>query len=139
MIGVEIDEISLYKARNLGYNSCAMPATRARITASQLDARRGRRGRRGLLLALSFLVGFLAFDGLAGERGTLALIRTRQQYAQLSAQVESARNENARLLNEIRRLNEDPAAIEEIARRELGLIKPGERLFIIRDVSAPSK
>jgi cell division protein FtsB len=31
-------------------------------------------------------------------------------------------------------LKEDPAAIEEVARRELGLIKPGERLFILKDV-----
>jgi len=116
-----------------------MPATRATAQAGQPDARRGRRGRRGLLLALAFLVGFLIFDGLAGERGTLALIRARQQYAELAAKVEAARAENARLRDEIRRLTEDPVLIEIIARRELGLIKPGERLFIVRDVSAPSK
>jgi cell division protein FtsB len=81
----------------------------------------------------------VVFDGLAGERGTLALVRARQQYARLSAQVDAARAENARLRNEIRRLTNDPAAIEEIARRELGLIRPGERLFIIRDVSTPTK
>ena len=34
-----------------------------------------------------------------------------------------------------RRLREDPAAIEEQARRELGLIKPGEVLFIVNDIS----
>ena len=33
-----------------------------------------------------------------------------------------------------RRLREDPPAIEEIARRELGLIRPGERVFIVKDV-----
>jgi cell division protein FtsB len=104
-----------------------------------LDARRGRGRRRGPLLALSFLVGFLVFDGLAGDRGTLALIRARQQHARLSTQVDAARADNARLRNEIRRLTEDPAAIEEIARRELGLIKPGERLFIVRDIFAPSR
>ena len=27
-----------------------------------------------------------------------------------------------------------PAAIEEVARRELGLIKPGEKVFIIKDL-----
>jgi len=129
----------LYKAGDLGYNSCAMPATRVRVPAGQLDPSRGRGRRRGLLLALSFLVGFFVFDGLAGDRGTLALIRTRQRHAQLSAQVDAARAENARLRNQIRRLTEDPAAIEEIARRELGLIKPGERLFIVRDVSGPSR
>ena len=34
-----------------------------------------------------------------------------------------------------RRLREDPSAIEEQARRELGLIKPGEVLFIVKDIS----
>jgi cell division protein FtsB len=116
-----------------------MPATRVRVTAGQLEARRGRRGRRGLLLALSFLIGFLVFDGLAGERGTLALVRARQQYAQLAVKVDAARAENARLRFENRRLTSDAAAIEEVARRELGLIKPGERLFIIREVSTASK
>ena len=33
------------------------------------------------------------------------------------------------------RLTEDPAAIEEVARRELGLIRPGEKVFIIKDLS----
>ena len=40
----------------------------------------------------------------------------------------------ARLRDTARRLREDPATIEEVARRELGLIKPGEQLFIVRDV-----
>ena len=35
---------------------------------------------------------------------------------------------------QVRRLTEDPSAIEEIARRELGLIRPGERVFIIKDL-----
>jgi cell division protein FtsB len=34
-------------------------------------------------------------------------------------------------------LREDPNAIEELARRELGLIRPGETLFIIKDIPPP--
>jgi cell division protein FtsB len=126
----------MYNVRDLGYNSCTMPATRVPVNPGKPEARRGRRG---ILLALSFLVGFLVFDGLAGERGSLALVRARQQYAQLAARLDRARAENARLLDENRRLTSDPAAIEEIARRELGLIEPGERLFIVRDVSSASR
>jgi cell division protein FtsB len=48
------------------------------------------------------------------------------------------RVENARLREEARRLREDPDAIEEIARRELGLIRRGEKVFIIKD-AAPGK
>ena len=52
----------------------------------------------------------------------------------MSATIARQRAENARLRETARRLREDPSAIEEIARRELGLIKPGERVFIVKDV-----
>ena len=60
------------------------------------------------------------------------------RYHQLAASVASQRAENARLREQARRLREDPGAIEEIARRELGLIRPGERVFIVKD-APPAK
>ena len=33
----------------------------------------------------------------------------------------------------MRRLNEDPATIESVAREQLGLIRPGEVVFILKD------
>ena len=62
------------------------------------------------------------------------MLRARQEYDALSATIARQRADNARLREEARRLREDPSAIEEIARRELGLIKPGEKLFIIKDL-----
>jgi cell division protein FtsB len=76
----------------------------------------------------------LVIDALVGERGLLAMLETRKQFAELSAELARARVENARLREQARRLREEPEAIEEIARRELGLIRPGETLFIIKDV-----
>ena len=67
------------------------------------------------------------------------MLRARHVYDELSATIARQRAENARLREEARRLNEDPAAIEEIARRELGLIRPGERVFIIKDVPPATK
>ena len=49
------------------------------------------------------------------------------------------RAENAALRSQARRLREDPTAIEEVARRDLGLIAPGEIVFIIKDAKAPAK
>ena len=63
------------------------------------------------------------------------MVRARQEYRALEESLGRARAENARLREDARRLREDPIAIEEIARRELGLIKPGEKLFIIRDIT----
>ncbi len=83
---------------------------------------------------LIFVASVIVVDGLVGERGLLAILRARQQYDQLAATIAKQRAENARLREEARRLKDDPSAIEEVARRELGLIKPGERLFIIKDI-----
>jgi cell division protein FtsB len=75
-------------------------------------------------------------DGFVGDRGLLATLRARQEYDVLAGSIERLRAENARLREETRRLREEPSAIEEVARRELGLIKPGEKVFIIKDVPA---
>jgi len=81
-----------------------------------------------------FVASLIVVDGLFGERGLLAMLRARQEYEQLAATLARQRAENARLREEVRRLNDDPRAIEEVARRELGLIRRGEKVFIIKDV-----
>jgi len=93
-----------------------------------------RRRRRAIQYALVFVGCVLVIDALVGEKGLLAMIEARQQYRQLEQALSAVRAENARLREEARRLREDPRAIEDIARRELGLIKPGEKLFIVKDV-----
>lgn len=96
------------------------------------------RNRRIVQWLLMFVASLLVVDGLVGDRGLLAMLRARHEYDELSATITRQRAENARLRDQARRLNEDSATIEEVARRELGLIKPGEKLFIIRDAS-PAK
>lgn len=92
------------------------------------------RGRRVLRLVLGFVTAILLIDAMVGEKGLLTLLEARREYTTLEQSLMRARTENARLREETRRLREDPAAIEELARRDLGMIKPGEKLFIIRDV-----
>jgi cell division protein FtsB len=92
------------------------------------------RGRRLLQYLLVFVSCVLVVDAIVGEKGLIAMIKAREQYQALEDSLARARSENNRLREEARRLREDPEAIEDIARRELGLIKPGEKLFIIRDV-----
>jgi cell division protein FtsB len=92
------------------------------------------RSRRLLQYLLVFVTCVLVVDALVGEKGLIAMIKARQEYRALELSIAQARAENAQLREQARRLREDPAAIEEIARRELGLIKPGEKLFIVRDV-----
>jgi cell division protein FtsB len=108
------------------------PARKRR--ASKSDPKRPTRNRRIVHLLLLFVASVIVVDGLVGERGLLAMLRARREYDELSAIISRQRAENARLRDQARRLLEDPTAIEEIARRELGLIKAGERVFIIKDL-----
>jgi cell division protein FtsB len=94
------------------------------------------RGRRVMRYALAFVTVVIVIDAVVGEKGLLALLKARRDFHAVEASLARARSENAKLREEARRLREDPAAIEEIARRELGLIKPGEKLFILRDLPA---
>ena len=90
--------------------------------------------RRIVRILLLLFVGVIVLDALVGDRGLLATLRARREYHELAATIARTRAENARLADQARRLRDDPRTIEEVARRELGLIKPGERVFIVKDV-----
>jgi cell division protein FtsB len=81
---------------------------------------------------LLFVTLVLVIDALVGEKGLLETVRARRQHQDLVASIDRLRGENARLREEARRLREDPSTIESLAREELGLIRPGEMLFIVR-------
>lgn len=91
---------------------------------------------------LNYVLGFvtvvLVVDALVGDRGLVDTLRARRQHDAIVAALAQKRQENARLRDDIRRLKEDPGAIESLAREQLGLIREGEVLFIVRDTpSAP--
>ncbi|MEI6670249.1 MAG: septum formation initiator family protein [Acidobacteriota bacterium] len=104
--------------------------------ADTTSALRGGRRWRPLLAVIGFVVSFLLINDIVGEHGAVALMRAHAHNADLTRAVSVAKHENAHLREQAKRLQTDAAAIEEIARRELGLIKPGEKLFILHDVSA---
>jgi cell division protein FtsB len=82
------------------------------------------------------LIGCVVFvDALVGEKGLLETVKKRQEFKVLEQSIQRARAENELLRQEAERLRSDPTAIEDLARRELGLIRPGEHLFILKDVS----
>lgn len=75
---------------------------------------------------------------LVGENGYLATLRARREYDAVQAEVLRLQTENRELREQARRLKDDPAAVEDAARRELGLIRPGETLVIVRNSDPPS-
>ena len=92
------------------------------------------RGRHALQYVLVFVGCVLLVNALVGEKGLLEMMKKRQEYYALEQSLQRSLVENARLREDARRLKEDATAVEDLARRELGLIKPGEKLFIITDV-----
>ena len=95
--------------------------------------------RRTLHVLLVFVTLVLVINALVGERGLTQTLRARKQHQELVTAIDRLKTENARLRDEARRLRSDPGTIEALARQELGLIKPGEMLFIVKDAKpAPS-
>jgi cell division protein FtsB len=99
-------------------------------------ARRNSKRRRTRWL-LIVVASMLVANALAGERGLLARLTAGRAHGALTAGIADIRRENAALRERIRRLREDPREIEAVAREELGLLRPGERLFIVKRTPQP--
>lgn len=93
--------------------------------------RRQRRWTGWLLILLSCV---LLLDGLLGDHGLARTIRARQERRWAAENVDRLKQENAALRDEARRLQEDPNTLEAAARRELGLIRRGEILVVVKDL-----
>ncbi|BCS33774.1 hypothetical protein TBR22_A30010 [Luteitalea sp. TBR-22] len=85
------------------------------------------RGALGIVLVLAIV------DGVFGDRGVFANMQQREVLSTLQTSIDDLHAQNAALTDDIRRLREDESAVEELAREELGLIKDGELLIILRD------
>jgi cell division protein FtsB len=102
---------------------------RSRSTHQDVRLRR----RQVVTYALAVGAFVLFVNAIVGDNGYLAAIRTGREHAELTQTVEKLRQDNDKLHEQIQRIKEDPAALEEAARRDLNLIRPGETLVIIRD------
>jgi len=121
----------------VGPDSAAAPrpdSPRARRRLASVQEQRDLRRR---LVAWSLSIGLvvLLVNSVVGENGYLATLRAQQEVAGLRTSVSHLRIANQRLQDEIARLRTDPEALEEAARRSLGLMRPGETMVVIRDVT----
>jgi cell division protein FtsB len=112
----------------------ASPRRRARTGA---EVRRNRR--RALGYAFFGLAVVLMVNALVGENGLIAGLRAQREYESMMSDVIRLRLENQQLREQARRLRDDPAAIEETARRDLGLVRSGETLVIVHDIKTAGK
>jgi len=90
-------------------------------------------------LLLLFVAAVLFINAIVGEGGVVVRQRRRNEYTQLVSELERLKSANAAMREQNRRLRDDPDALEEAARRDLGLMKRGETVFIIKDQKDPGE
>ena len=98
--------------------------------------------RRNLMWFLVAGLTLLVLQDIFGTHGVLAMRRSQQQAADIQKEIDQLNQENQKLQDRARSLKSDPAAIERIAREEIGLARPGEYIFKIpptnRDSQTPA-
>jgi len=88
----------------------------------------------GRLLSMVLLLASVTVtaSALVGEHGIPHLIGLRAEREDLGRTAFALLEENARLRDELRRLKKDDLYLEQLARRQLGLVKPGEIVYRFR-------
>lgn len=116
----------------------ATPASTPRRQPAPAKAKTGRL-RRLVRPALALVTLVLVADALVGENGWFERHREQERLAQTTADLARVQQENADLEVRARRLEAaDPAVIEDLARRKLEMLKPGEVLFIDGTPAVPT-
>jgi cell division protein FtsB len=88
-----------------------------------------RQGMWWVVLGVLFVGGLAA--AILGDRGWRDVLRTRSEIAEMEQRLENQRQRVGGLRSEVERLQREPAAVERIAREELGYVKPGEVTFLL--------
>ena len=102
-----------------------------RLLASGLVPRRPGPRRRAVPFFLVLVTVVLLGNAIVGDRGLTALILANDESVAISAIITMLRAENEELREDVRELRESTRGIEALARGELGLITPGETMFIV--------
>jgi cell division protein FtsL len=87
--------------------------------------------RRNLNWFLAIGLALLLLQDVFGTHGLIAMRRSQEEAAQVKKDIDQIDEENQRLQDSVKGLKSDPASIERIAREEMGLARPGERIFKI--------
>ena len=109
-------------------------ATEVHATESQVQHRRENTARKGRGMALLALLLFgvcvyLGYDLYYGHNGYLQYEKVAAQLNQAEQKSLQLKQRNQDLAEQITDLQQGSIAVEELARSELGLIKPNERFY----------
>jgi len=79
-----------------------------------------------LVLFLFLIFGFFTFFG---DKGIVHLLRLQKEWGRIKETNVEMEEENRKLREEVKRLQHEKRYIEEIARKELGMVKEGEVIY----------
>lgn len=106
------------------------PRIRRRLRTA-LEAQQWRR--KMAAYALYGAAFILIVNALVGDSGYLATLSGQGEQERATRELALMRHENQALQEKIERLEHDPAAVEEEARRKLNMIKKGEVMIVVKD------
>jgi cell division protein FtsB len=82
-----------------------------------------------LILKKSIIAGLIILFSISYIRQSLTMNRIQKEIDSKQLQVDEIKNKNARLQEEVEKINSDSADyLEKLARERLGMIKPGEKI-----------
>ena len=84
---------------------------------------------RRILIPILLLISVMIFFAFFGDKGLLQVYRLSKELKEIERTNMELQRENERLRAEIEHLRTDKQYIEELARRELGLVKKGEIIY----------
>ena len=91
-----------------------------------------------IVLAVAGLLTIAAISAAEGSRGWRHLGQLEEKQREFETLAFRLAQENRQLREHLRRLDEDDAYVEKLARERLGWIKPGEVVFRVRGmISSP--
>ena len=102
-----------------------------RLALDPAAKRRLKLRRRALALGLVGVCVAGSVAAFVGRGGYLDMLRLRGEIGGLRAEIEPRQDVVERLQQEVRGLEQEPAARERIAREQLGLVRPGEIDFLL--------
>ncbi|MBW1982074.1 MAG: septum formation initiator family protein [Deltaproteobacteria bacterium] len=95
------------------------------------------RGKQYVLIFAALLLPLSSFLLITfNAQGLLHLRHLQQEYQELVQKNKALENDNQQLYQQITRLRTDPAALEHLARQELGLVKKDELIIYFAPVDA---
>jgi len=91
------------------------------------------------LAAAAFILLKLLLSLLLSDMGVFTLLDLHRTRTELQQEISGLREKNAALADQVGALRSDPVYIEALAREQLGMVRPGERVYrLVPREPAPS-